>query len=557
MKASNKKKGRDILDRLVEQYNQEAIDDKNLVAKNTADFISERLAIISRELDSVEIEKAVYKKGNKLTNIEAESEVFIEEISDSQKKILAVETQLELTKSIINYLTNPERKTDLLPANVGINNSNINSAISEYNKLVLERNRLLSNSTELNPLVIDLNENIRSQKANLLAALNNQRKNILITKKDLNRQQSKISSKISSIPQKEKDFRSILRQQEIKESLYLFLLKKREETSISLAVTAPVAKVLDSAYNSVRPVSPKRKIIYLAALLLGLLVPFGFIYVKDLLDTKVHSKAEVEKLTNGTSVMAELPAIKRGIDDTIQINDRTPLGESFRILRTNLNYFSKNKAKENKALRLFVTSTIKGEGKTFVSYNMCLSLAESGKRVLIIGADIRNPQLHRFEDTKMKKAVGLSEYLFDETLTFEEIKNSVVHDNRKVDVVFSGRIAPNPSELLSNGRLDNLIASVEGQYDYIVIDTAPTMLVTDTLLISKLADVTLYVVRAGYTDKRLLEYPKQLKKEKKIKGLAFVINDVKDNNLGYGTKYSYGYGEHLNKKWYQKIFSKS
>ncbi len=556
-KTTNKYKSRDVLNTLIKYYNQQAIDDKNLLSKNTANFISERLRLISRELDSIEIIKKIFKKGNKLTDMKAEAEVFIDEVSDSKKRILNIETQLDLTNSMISYLKDSNRKSDILPPNIGLNDGGVNNSIDQYNKLVLERDRLLTNSTELNPLVIDLTSDIEAQKINLLEALQNQRNNFLITKKDYQKEQSKIDYKIASIPAIEKDFRVIERQQQIKESLYLFLLKKREETSISMSVTEPVAKVIDKAYSLQRPIAPNKKIILLAALMLGLLIPFSIIYINDLMDTKIHSKSDVELIAGGIPVLSELPRIKRNNKDVIGRNDRTPLGESFRILTTNLNYFSKGKHIDGKALNIFVTSTIKGEGKTFVSYNLCLSLAEAGNKILIIGADIRNPQLHRFEQPEEKKAKGLAEYLYDDSVQVDEVITNINHNETNVDVVFSGRIPPNPTELLNNGRLQELVESVSADYDIIIVDTAPTMLVTDTLLISKIADITLYVTRAGFTDTRLLQYPKQLKEENKLKGLAFVINDVKENNLGYGTKYGYGYGEEVNDKWYQRIFKKS
>ena len=557
IKLSNKYKARDVLNRLVKLYNQEAIDDKNILSKNTVNFITERLRIISEELDSVESKKAIFKKGNKITNIKAESEIFVGNISDSEKKILTIETQIDLTNSMIEYLSKPNKDSDILPPNIGLSNPSINELINQYNQLVLGRDRLLSSSTQLNPLVVDLNSEIINLKGNLLQALITQKNNFLITKRDYNNEKLKINSKIRSIPAIEKDFRGIERQQQIKESLYLFLLKKREETSISMSVTSPVAKVIDNAYTSVNPISPRKKIILLIAFLLGAFVPFGVIYLKDTLDNKIHSKSDVELVVEGIPVLSELPRIKRNQRDVIGRNDRSSLGESFRILTTNLDYFSKGKHIDGRALNVFVTSTIKGEGKTFVSYNLCLSLAEAGNKILIIGADIRNPQLHRFEQPEVKKAKGLAEFLYDDSVTIDEVITNVNHNGTNVDVVFSGRIPPNPTELLNNGRLQELVESVGAEYDIIIVDTAPTMLVTDTLLISKIADITLYVTRAGFTDTRLLQYPMQLKEENKLNGLAFVINDVKENNLGYGTKYGYGYGEEVETKWHKKIFKKS
>ena len=539
LKSSNKTKAFDFINTLVDEYNKEAISDKNLVSKNTIEFVDDRLARISNELNIVETNKTNFKKGNKLTDIKAEAQLFIDQVGGSQKSILENETQIDLNNSILDYLKNQTDEFSLLPANIGLNNQSINQSIISYNELILERKRLLESSTELNPLVKDLTYNIITIKANLLEALKNQKKNLEVVKKELNKQQSKINTRMSSIPGIEKDFRVIERQQQIKENLYLFLLKKREEVSISMAVTAPPAKVIDRAYSSQYPIAPKKKIVLLASLLLGLLLPFAIIYIKDLLNTKVNDKSDVEEYLKDTPVLVEVGRIKKGNTDILQVNDRSVLGESFRILRTNLNYLVKNKKRGGKAVRVFVTSTVKGEGKTFISFNTVLALADTKKKILVVGADIRNPQLHRYlQNNKNQK--GLSEYLYDDGLTFSDVVNKIEFNNNEIDYVTSGRIPPNPSELLMNGRLDVLLDEVDDYYDYIIVDTAPTMLVTDTQIICESADVTIYVVRSGYTEKELLNYSKGLKKDGKIKNMAVVLNDVKEDKIGYG--YSYGYG---------------
>ena len=539
LKSTNKDKAFDFINTLVDEYNKEAIRDKNLVSKNTIEFVDQRLDRISKELNVVELNKTKFKKGNKLTDIKAEAQLFIDQVGGSQKSILENETQIDLNTSILNYLENKTDEFSLLPANIGINNQSINQSITSYNDLILERKRLLENSTELNPLVKDLTYNITSIKANLLEALRNQKKNLEVIKKELKKQQSKINTRMSSIPGIEKDFRVIERQQQIKENLYLFLLKKKEEVSISMAVTTPPAKVIDRAYSSKYPIAPKKQKILLISLFIGLLLPFAVIYIKDLLDTKVNDKSDVEEYLKDTPVLVEVGRIKKGNTDILQVNDRSVLGESFRILRTNLNYLVKNKKRAGKALRVFVTSTVKGEGKTFISFNTVLALADTKKKILVVGADIRNPQLHRYlQNNKNQK--GLSEYLYDDGLTFSDVVNKIEFNNNEIDYVTSGRIPPNPSELLMNGRLDVLLDEVDDYYDYIIVDTAPTMLVTDTQIICESADVTIYVVRSGYTEKELLSYSKGLKKDGKIKNMAVVLNDVKEDKIGYG--YSYGYG---------------
>lgn len=541
-----KKKAQEILDQLILEYNRQAIEDKNLVARNTASFIEDRLDIITGELDSVETGKEEFKESNQLTDIQAESQLFIENASDFNKKRQDVNTQLELSNAMIEYITK-DSDSDLLPSNLGISESGVNSVISEYNTLVLERNRILRGSTAKNPVVIDLNTQIEQIKANVLQSLQRMRSNLRIAKNDLDRQAASMGSKIASVPGKEKQYRGIERQQNIKEALYLFLLQKREETSLSLAVTAPKAKIVDRAYSLQEPVSPKRKIIVLAALILGFIIPFLFIYLKYLFNNKIHSQKDMQRAIKAIPLVGEIPKVIKKDEELIIKNDRSVLSEAFRILHTNLQYLLVNAGESAGANVLFVTSTVKGEGKTFTAFNLALTLANSGKKVLIMGGDLRNPQLQRYEmDSKDFK--GISDYLVDSTLSLNSlIKQSKLHTN--LDLLASGSIPPNPSELWRTTKATTLFEDLKSEYDYIVVDTAPVMLVTDTFLINKYADLTLYVVRAGYTEKKLIDFAADAKKDGKLHDVSFVLNDVKLSNFGYGNKYGYAYGVEKQSFW--------
>lgn len=535
--SPQKRKAEATLNALIGAYNKDAIDDRNLVSKNTADFIINRLAIITKELDSVETDKVTFKEENNLTDIRAEGQLFLENASELNKKQIAIATQKELLKSMSEYLKS-SNEYSLLPSNLGIESSNIAQAVEEYNGLILRRQRLLQSSTESNPVVVELSNQLEQLKANVNENLNTVILALDIEDRDLRKQQNRIGGKISQIPSIAKSSRDIERQQTIKESLYLYLLQKREETAISLAVTTPKAKIVDSAYSSKNPVSPRPKIIYLAALVVGLLIPFAIVFLKLLFDTKIHNRVDLEREIPRLPILGEIPIIDSKESEVIKNNDRSVLAEAFRILRTNLGYFIKGNKNGNV---IFVTSTIKGEGKTFVAYNLAITLTSTGKSVLLIGADIRNPQIHRYID-KNEWTIGLSEYLFDSSVEVDAITNTVDIDSQNFDVILSGRIPPNPAELLMSDRLEKIIEEVRGKYDYVIVDTAPTLLVTDTLLISQLADTTVYVCRAEYTDKKLLQYPKELYDEGKLKNIAFAINGIKITNFGYGSKYGYGYG---------------
>lgn len=541
-------KAQDILDRLIFMYNREAIEDKNQVSLNTAEFIEERLAIISSELDSVETGKKQFKTQNRLTNIQAESQLFIENASEFRKEQLEVETQLELTHSMITYLQNDQRN-GLLPANLGFNEQSLVAAIQSYNQMILERNRVLSGSTELNPVVVNLNNQIAGMKANVMQSLVNLKNSLLISQKDLSAREASINAQIAGVPSKEKEFRNIERQQNIKEALYLFLLQKREETNLSLAATAPKAKIVDAAYSSNEPVSPKSKIVLLAAVILGLMIPFLIIYIKNLLNNKVQNRADLEEVVKQIPLVGEIPKLIRGQKEIIEHQDRSVLAESFRILHTNLQYLLVNADAKPGGNTIFVTSTIKGEGKTFVAFNLAITLAQADKKVLIVGADLRNPQLQRFE-TGAKDHRGVSDYLVSKDARLQElIQSSKLHQN--LNFFASGSVPPNPSELWRQEKTATMFTQLEELYDYIIVDTAPAMLVTDTFLINKYADLTLYLVRAGYTEKKLLNFGVEAKQQDKLNDVGYVLNDVDAAEFGYGNKYGYyyAYGEEQEGFW--------
>lgn len=543
--SSAPNKSEAILNTLIDVYNNDAIQDRNLVSANTAKFIDRRLEIITSELDSVETKNVNFREDKNVTDIATEGQLFLQSKTELERKRLEVSTKIGLA-SAMNELLQNGSDNELLPVNLGLSGDGLATSIQEYNNLILEKERLLKSSTSANPVIITLDNQLKQLRSSITSSLDNVKTSLEIEDRDLRRQSGSIGGKIADIPSLTKAARDIMRQQEIKEALYLYLLQKREETAISLAVTTPKAKIVDRAYSLRDPISPKPKIVYLGALVLGLLIPFGIVYVKTLLDTKIHNRLDIEKALPELAILGEVPTIDSKESETITSNDRSVLAEAFRILRTNLGYFIKSSSGIN-GNTIFVTSTIKGEGKTFVAYNLALSLATTGKKVLLVGADIRNPQLHRYIDKNIW-TIGLSEYLFDDTVDVDSITFEVKNESEQMDLILSGRIPPNPAELLMNGRFETLISEVKEDYDYVVVDTAPTLLVTDTLLISQNADMTVYVSRADYTETKLLEYPKELYRDGKLKNIAFAINGIKINNFGYGSKYGYGYGYGQTKK---------
>lgn len=540
------KKSEDILNEIAKQYIIDGVNDKNQEAKNTQDFINERLEVITDDLSGIEGQKEKFKQSNQITNLETQAGLSVGKAEENTKIILTQSMQLDLVNSVLTASATEQ----LLPTGMGLP-SGAESNINEYNNLLLTRNRVLKQATGENPAVLEMNKQIAAIKNLIRKNLVESRETLQLQIAQANAQLNLAKGNISKYPTQEKIFRSIDRQQTLKEQLYLYLLQKREENAITLAVTAPKAKIINPAYTT-GIVKPNAKRIMNGALTAGFLLPLIFLIVWNSLDTKVHTKEHIMALMPVTAVViAEIP-LSTEENAVVHPNDFSTFAESFRILSSNLRYLLKAKKTKDGDVVL-VTSSIKGEGKTTVSINTALTLAGKSK-VIIIGADIRNPQLHRFV---RGKNIGLTDFLMsDKNVPDSYIVPSKVNEN--LDVLFSGQIAPNPNDLLDMDKFTEMINYLKTQYDYIVLDSAPVMLVSDTLQLVEKSDVLLYVVRSEFTEKGMIDFAAGFQIENQISNMAFVLNSVKPENTRYGKKYGYGYYSYtheIEKKWWERWFS--
>ena len=541
IKGESKALSEKILNTLMEVFDKDGIYDRQLISKRTLDFIDDRFVFLAQELDSIEVGRQDFKQRNNIVDIEVDAGLGLEQRAQSDEQVFQIEQQLALSK-LLDTSLNTNSESDLLPANIGIENSSINQLITDYNNAVIDRNKYLSSGGANNPMVKQAVEQVENLKANINRSIGTYSKQLENSRQQFSLRNRRFSGTVAQIPEKEKLLRAIDRQQKIKESLYLLLLQKREEAAINLAITEPSIKVVEYALSGSNPVSPKSNIVYAAAILGGLLIPFGILYLIFMLDTKLHSKEDVTKINSNIPVIGEIPDVKKKehiiFDDP---NARTALAESFRILSSNVDYILPIKD-DGKGKVIYCTSTIKGEGKTYVSVNLSLALSSINKKVLLIGADLRNPQIHTHIHEEKHKP-GLSNYLHDTNYDWRDalINGFDKHPNHQI--ILSGVIPPNPAHLLTNGRFKKLIEEAKEEYDYIIVDTAPTILVTDTMLISQLADATIYLARANYTEKNLLKFSKDLTETGKLKNVAYVINSVgASRSYGYSYNYGYNYG---------------
>lgn len=537
LKDSSPARAEDVLNTLITVYNEEAIKEKNQVAVNTANFINERLIIIERELGNVESNLESFKQRNQIVDIASSAGMYMTESQKYNADAMELETQLRLANFIKDYLTDPSKETDLIPSNTGISDMNIENQISLYNAAKLKRDHLIDDSSVNNPVVQELNNSLRAMKQSIIRAVDNMIVSLNVKRNDAQNREMRAQDRVTAIPTKERQMLSIERQQKIKEALYLFLLNKREENALSQAMADNNARVIDGAEGSNAPISPNRNRILLLGLLVGIALPGAVCLAILFMDTRVHGRKDIEGVTS-VPYLGEIPLDKEAMKDhrrkvmAVKEQGDDIVSEAFRILRTNMAFLSK---KDKPAQVITFTSFNIGAGKTFIARNLSMSLAYLKKRVVMVDLDIRKGTLSRHFG---HYHVGVTNYLSDNTVKVDDI----IQHQEGFDLIPAGILAPNPAELLMDNRLDELMNELRARYDYIIADNVPVGLIADATIANRIADLTIFVVRAGKLDRRQLPDIEKLYQEKKLKNMALVLNGANPERHGYGYSYGYGYG---------------
>lgn len=531
LQDNDKQRAIDFVNYLVICYNQDILDEKSKVVLKTTDFIRERMEMVNKELSTTESEIADFKQKSGLTDISTDAQLLLQESAKYEQLRIENQTQIRLVEFLRDYIQNPANIDEVIPANVGLKEEKLTTAIDEYNNLLAERRRLLRTSSESNPAVINLNDGIQTMQKSIQTTVASTLKGLQITQNDLERQMRQFTDRINSAPQQEKEYITLARQQEIKSRLYLVLLQQREENILSLGLTTDTGRIVEETIADDLPVSPKKKIVALVALFLGLCIPAGIIFLFDQFGTRMGSRSDIEKQTN-IPFLAELPHSQQILKNNLVVreNQNGPMEEAFRTLRTQL-LFQLDAADKV----ILFTSAQGGEGTTFVASHTAASLAFLGKKVVVVDMNLRRPGLPQYFSLSTD-AKGMTDYLNNpkQVRLLDLVQPSAVHAN--LDILPGGALVANSAELVSQEAFADAIHQLKEKYDYVILDTAPLPLVTDTVLIGRTADICVFVCRAGVTPKSACDYLNTLSREQKFPKLAVLLNDVET----FGTPKVYG-----------------
>ena len=562
LESECKEKAIDQLNTLVTLYDADAVADKNLIALNTKNFIDDRIKLVERDLFNVERDEEQYKRENELTDLPTDAKLYLQLGSDYERSRVTLQSQLGMINFMDEFVQDETNQYSLLPTGIvldpqkpqqtninstnfqsanndglipsgtGISDATLNLMIKNYNDVALERMKLVRSTNENNPAVISKNMELQALRSNILSSIASTKKGIEISLNDVVAKDNLFKSKIKNVPTQARQYREIARQQKIKETLYLFLLEKQEEMALSLASTVPSAKTLDKASPSAAPVAPRRMVILFIALIIGAIIPIIILYIQNLLNNKLTGKDELKKALN-IPLLGSIAEHQKTDNVVVRANEISPIAEQFRLIRTNLQFILMGKPTPNVIL---VTSSVSGEGKSFCAINLAMSLVLTKKKTILLGMDIRNPKLNEYLDLG-QKITGLTTFLADETCKIDNItycpKNAP-----ELHVIPCGTVPPNPAELLMSERTNELFETLKENYDYIVVDSAPVGVVSDTFIINKFIDMTVYVLRTKYTPKATLDNVRELYESKKLNNMALMLNgDTQLDVYNYGKYY--------------------
>ena len=521
-------KGKDIINKLIEIYDKDAVEDKNSIASNTISFIDERLKYLGAEVSNVEKKVEEFKQKNSVADVTSQIHQSLEEASGYNKQVSEYSVQIDVLESIEKYVSQSANQQQLIPGTLNVQDPTLSGLISKFNELQLDRERMLRTAQESNPVVVSMTEQIANLRVNILKNLESLKNNLLVSRKNSQFKSGQFGSRIQQVPTIERGLEEISRQQDLKRALYLYLLQKREEAALALAATVSNSRVIDPATASEYPISPQKPAVLFISLLLGLGLPFAFVYLKEMMNDKVQLRRDVEWTTNAP-ILGELMHNKSKEAVVISKDNLTPLAEMFRLIRTNFQFATAGKT--NKVI--LVTSSMSGEGKTFFSLNLGSSLVLTDKTVVVINMDLRKSTVSASDEPVHK---GITDYLISDAVSVQDI----IQPSRDVPglyVINSGLLPPNPAELMMSAKVPKLLNILKESFDHIIIDSAPVGQVADAFTLSPYIDATIYLVRYNFTYKSQIETINRLVADNRLNRVMLVLNDAKKSN-----SYSYGYG---------------
>ena len=533
----NKLRNEAILNTVMQVMKDDQVEDKRLISKVSLAFINDRLDGLTKSIDTLSQNTVAYQAANNIFDPEAQTGNALSNIVKGQEKAFGIGIQLEIAKALLEKLEN-QASYQILPANIGIDNKSVNTLVDSYNTAVTQRNNLLISATTKSPIVMQLSSQLDNAKAAIVTGVNRYIEGLQTSLSGFKNMEATTRGVVAGLPSKENALRAYARDFKIVEELYVFLLERKEEASISYISALPNIKLLSYGVSSRFPISPKVQITYLVALLLGILVPFGIFFLLKMLDSKINTRDDLENGLKGITVLGEMPFAENTED--LDNSGRGLIAESARVLRSGLSFQLKTDATNV----ICVTSTIKGEGKSFVSYNLAQSYSALGKKVILVGADLRNPQLHKFLNQK-RENIGLTTYLSNENFNDTDSLITKAAKPGGLDYLLTGAIPPNPSELLMRSRTKELLDILKQSYDLIIIDSAPLLLVSDTTALLSLCDSVVYVTRSQYSEKKTFSFILNMQQRENVPPFGMVLNGLRSGGLtgsNYGYKYRYSYG---------------